>query len=145
LSYFPRNLFNETSGLDGRTLVIEHYAGHAGVDAMDRLFFFGSQKNLQKLSLKPFEEFYDEITEDLLSQADVAIIFDSCFSGLATRGLESGSRRVEILSSVGSAQKSHGNFSDLPWVQNRTFTSRLADEVARRVGRGEKRFLSRKL
>lgn len=137
LSYLFRELFKQISGLDGRTLVIGHYVGHGAIDAMDRLFFFDSQKIHQKVSLKTFEELYDETTEDLLSQADVLMIFDSCFSGLATRGLESGGRSVEIISSVGSAQKAYGNFSDLARVQNKTFTSRLADEVARRVGHGE--------
>jgi hypothetical protein len=136
LSYLLRDLFKQISVLDGRTLLIGHYAGHGAIDAMDRLFFFDSPRILQKVSLKSFEELYDETTEDLLSQTDVLMIFDSCFSGLATRGLESGDRSVEIISSVGSAQKAHGNSPDLARVQNRTFTSRLADEVARRVGRG---------
>jgi hypothetical protein len=192
LSYLLRDLFKQISVLDGRTLIIGHYVGHGAIDAMNHLFFFDSQKMLQKVSLETFEELHDEKTEIFWRRlivrtgavdhwtkspqkgyyagtyclsshgatglykgtravlpplracyatygrnTDVLMIFDSCFSGLATRGLESGGRSVEIISSVGSTQKAHGNYPDLARAQNQTFTSRLADEVARRVGRGE--------
>jgi hypothetical protein len=67
---------------------------------------------------------------------DVVLIVDSCYSGDAMRGSALG-RSVEIIAAVGAEQKAFGNPSELARVKRRTFTSRLVDEVAIRIGRGE--------
>lgn len=71
-----------------------------------------------------------------MSKTDMILIYDSCYSGLATRGSEVIGLGVELISAVGSAQKAHGGFVDLARTQNITFTSRLATAVAQRVGQG---------
>lgn len=50
--------------------------------------------------------------------------------GIATRGIDGQKRSVEIIASVGHDHKALGNPSDLARIVNRTFTSRLVDEVA---------------
>ena len=73
------------------------------------------------------------------TKADLIMIYDSCYSGLAVRGVETEitKRSVEIVSAIGSAQRALGNFKDTVKIQNITFTCRLATEVARRAGRGD--------
>jgi hypothetical protein len=75
--------------------------------------------------------------EDPLRDTDVVLIIDSCYSGHATRGQALG-RSVEIIAAVGAEQRAFGNPSELARVQRRTFTSRLADEVAIRACRGNR-------
>lgn len=69
-------------------------------------------------------------------KADVTMLFDFCYSGLAVRGREADKtkRSVEIIYAVGSVQKALGNFTDVARAQNITYTCRLATEVARRAG-----------
>ena len=52
-----------------------------------------------------------------------------------TRGIDGQKRRSEIIASMGHDQKALGNPSDLARIVNRTFSSRLVGEVAKRVGR----------
>lgn len=56
------------------------------------------------MHLDTCERLYRDLEE---SKADVIMIFDSCYSGLATRGYEAeiARRSVEIISAVGSVQK----------------------------------------
>jgi hypothetical protein len=121
---------------DERSLIIGHYAGHAGLDVDDKIIFCDTIPSHQKLYHNTFEELYGE-NSDALSKTDMVLIFDSCYSGLITRGSETIGRSVELISAVGSAQKALGNFTDLARTQNITFTCRLATEVARRAGRGD--------
>ena len=83
-----------------------------------------------------FTEIYDELKD---TKSDIVMILDSCYSGLATRGVEAETteRNVEKFSAVGSVQKALGNFKDALRMQNNTFTCRLSTEVARRAGRGD--------
>lgn len=68
------------------------------------------------------------------TNADVIIVLDCCFSGAATRAIGQEERSVEIIAAVGSSQEAFGNASNQVRLQQKTFTSRLADEVARVVG-----------
>ncbi|KAI9673864.1 MAG: hypothetical protein M1817_002070 [Caeruleum heppii] len=119
----------------GRTLLLGHYAGHAMVNAQDQLAFFASPAKPRAMTFKSTFQSVFFGNDFGLDQTDVVLILDSCFSGLATRGLLDQDRSVEILASVGTTQQALGNHPDLARVQNRTFTSRLTDEVVRRVGR----------
>jgi hypothetical protein len=115
---------------DERCLVMRHYADHAG------LIYFDTASSSCMLYLINFEELSKQ-HEHLLSNVDLIMIYDSCYSGLATRGFESIGRSVEVLFAVDVAQKALGNFTDVARTQNIKFIVRLATEVARRVGRGD--------
>lgn len=129
----------------GRCLLIGHYAGHGSVFSEE--FYFTSDPSLQQrfayawsleLLVLPFVKFPD---------TDCILILDSCFSGAAKRhhslfepdesgGSSEPNWSAELVCSVGPAQKRRRNWSDLARGQDKTFTSRLADEVAREVERG---------
>ncbi|KAI9784781.1 MAG: hypothetical protein M1839_001511 [Geoglossum umbratile] len=133
-----QDLSAKVSKVDGRTLVIGHYAGHGTVNQNGKLIFFASPSAPRPFGLERclgdlYEE--DQCTNPDFKKTDVILILDSCYSGEATRGLGRAGRSVEIVASVGADQKALGNNSAR--VQNRTFTSRLADSIALRVGRGD--------
>lgn len=121
---------------DNKYLILGHYAGHAGlsVDGTS-LVFYDTLSKRQRMTLKrTFEPLYD-VNEGNFENTDVVIILDSCYSAQAARSSKGLGRSVEIVASVGVDQQALGNASRLARIQNKTFTSRLADEVARRVGR----------
>lgn len=121
---------------DNKYLILGHYAGHAGlsVDGTS-LVFYDTLSKRQRMTLKrTFEPLYD-VNEGNFENTDVVIILDSCYSAQATRSSKGLGRGVEIVASVGVDQQALGNASRFARIQNKTFTSRLADEVARRVGR----------
>ena len=134
--------------VDGRSLVIGHYAGHGAVKD-DKLVFFGSQSSRNRLF--GFEITLGTLFENsdssipVFETTDVILIIDSCYSGNCTRGLGATGRSVEIIASVGAKQQAFGNASDRARVQNRTFTSRLADSIALRVGKAILQYRLRKL
>lgn len=76
-----------------------------------------------------------------MERVDVVIILDSCFSGNAIRATPLTERTVELIASVSADQLALGNSSDSARIVNRTFTARLAGEVAIRRGREEKSLL----
>ncbi|KAI9787655.1 MAG: hypothetical protein M1839_000186 [Geoglossum umbratile] len=140
VSSFIHSLATEISKREGRTLVIGHYAGHATLGVNDNLSFFASPSAPKSFGLeKGLGDLYQDYTYNNsgFEMTDVVLILDSCYSAQATRGFEAASRSVEIICSVGTHQKALGNASDLARVQNRTFTSRLADSVAQSVSKGD--------
>lgn len=70
----------------------------------------------------------------LFENTDVILILDCYFGPAAICGLEEKDRSVEIIAAVGMDQKAFGNASTNARFQQRTFTSRLADEVAQVLG-----------
>ena len=64
---------------------------------------------------------------------DVIMILDCCYSGTATRGMKQYDRSIATNAAVGMNQKAPENAYNQIRMQNRTFTSRLADEIARIV------------
>ena len=74
-------------------------------------------------------------TGDPQGNTHADLILDCCVSGMPSRGTEWRNRSVEIIASTGLEQSALGNSSDLARIQNCTFTSRLADGVARSIGR----------
>jgi hypothetical protein len=119
---------------DGRKLLIFHYAGHGMIDPIDEdLHLAPSLISKRSLSFSvSFGNLYQN-TLDFIN-TDVIIILDCCYSGSVTRGMKQADRSVEILAAVGSTPEALGNESHLVRIQKHTFTSRLADEVARAVG-----------
>ena len=122
-------------GQTGRTLILGHYAGHGFVDVNDQL-------NLHASPQHPAGMTFPNTLGSLFQpgqtpvETDICMILDCCYSGLATRGTDTGDWSGELVASVGPDQKALGNWSYLTRLQNKTFTSRIADEVAREVGRG---------
>lgn len=118
---------------EDRKLIIFHYAGHAKLNDSGDLCLVSS------LNSKAFLDFTREFgifwsDEVVLDRVDVIIILDCCYSAASARGPIQADRTVEIVSAVRMSQIALGNFSTVARTQNRTFTSRLADEVARTVG-----------
>ena len=66
------------------------------------------------------------------------IVLDCCFSGAATRAIGQGERSVEIIAAVGSSEEAFGNASNQVRLQQKTFTSRLEEEVFHVVGNSAK-------
>ena len=119
----------------GRALIIGHYAGHGGLDANDALYFVAGSANQARFK-------YDTTIGALMEasavppETDVCLILDSCYSGAATRTTQSSNFTAELVAAVGPQQKVLDNWFALARLQNKTFTSRLTDEIAREVGRG---------
>jgi hypothetical protein len=123
---------------DGRYLVIGHYAGH-GMNATDDfrpgLQLQGGSGSGQAFSWTTIEAIWlGDVVDD--AKFDVVMIVDSRYSGLATRAVNSMDRTVEIVAAVSATQSALGNSRDSTMIQNRTFTARLAEQVALRTGRG---------
>lgn len=126
---------------EDRKLLVFHYAGHAKLNDSGDLCLVPS------LNSKAFLDFAREFgilwsAEVVLDLADVIIILDCCYSAASARGPVQADRTVEIVSAVGMSQLALGNPSTVNRMQNRTFTSRLADEVARTVGNPDKTSVS---
>ncbi|KAI9782686.1 MAG: hypothetical protein M1839_004673 [Geoglossum umbratile] len=127
------------SKIEGRTLVIGHYAGHGAIEN-GQLVFFASPSAPRSFGLeKSLSQLYQDNTgtDPAFEKTDVVLILDSCYSGQAVRGLGPATRSVEIIASVAADQQALENAPNLSRVQHRTFTSRLADSVARKIGRGD--------
>lgn len=129
------NLIHSQKSATGRTLVIGHYAGHGSIDATDQLSLVASPSSPSKMSFLHtlglvFQSGY------IPPETDACIILDACYSGIATRGVDSESWSGELIAAVGPAQKALENWSYTARIQNRTFTSRVAEEVAHEVGQG---------
>lgn len=122
---------------EDRKLIIFHYAGHAKLNDSGDLYLVSS------LNSKAFLDFSREFgifwtDEVVLDRVDVIIILDCCYSVTSARGSPKADRTVEIVSAMGMSQKALGNPSTVARIQNRTFTSRLADEIAKTIGNPEK-------
>ena len=129
-----RTLLVTRHKIDGRVLVIIHYAGHGALNASDKLIFLANPNSPTSLSYDGSLSILEN--DDYTQDTDVIIILDSCYSGTAARAMDIKDRSIEIVASVGYDQQALGNSSQLARLQNKTFTSRLADEVAKQVGQG---------
>lgn len=72
--------------------------------------------------------------DDIGEEVDVVFIVDCCYSGTLVRGTGGASRIVEVLAACEASMTALENDSQAARVQNRTFTSKLADYAARRKG-----------
>ena len=128
--------------LSPRSLLIFHYAGHGGLNANGDVIFYAQNSGVRSFYyLRTIERTLVDtsiLTELKLNRTDVVIILDSCYSGNAIRATPSAERTVELLAAVSADQRAFGNPSVSVRIRNRTFTARLAGEVAVRSGRDEK-------
>ena len=111
------------SKVDGRTLVIIHYAGHGNIDAAGDLLLcpvLGSDQSLHVE--RAFGWLQDE---SIFPTTDTIVILDSCFSGRAIRGILPSERSFEVLAVVQATQMAFGNDFCCIRGQNITFTNRL--------------------
>ena len=74
---------------------------------------------------------------EMNSNVDVVFILDSCYSGKATRAVGGPGRIVEVLAAVEADQTAFRNSPEEVRTQYRTFTSKIADYVSRKRGKGE--------
>ena len=118
---------------DIRSLFLCHYACHAHLSPNGDLCFYDS--DLVPRTTMMTHAFRILCDEDASRNSVVILILDSCFAGTTIRGIYSRDRSMEIIASVGYDQSTPGNLSDYARLQNHTFTSRLTDEVAQRIGR----------
>lgn len=128
------DLEREVEDLGTRCLAIGLYAGHAGPEHIHgNLVFHANDSEQRKVTME--RVFGPLFGTNSFTKTDVILMMNCCFSGLATPGVDSRDRSVEIIASVGYDKPAHCNPSNNGRIQNRRFTSRLADEVARRIGR----------
>ena len=130
------SLANRLDTHDKQCLIVCHYAGHGKIE-YDELYFSATPESKPTLNCQRWLGVLWDKNEKLFDKADVVVILDSCFAGNAVRGMDASKRSVEVLCSVGDAQIAHGNKSNMARVQQRTFTSKLADCIAREVGRAD--------
>lgn len=119
----------------GRALIIGHYAGHGVTDSHDQVCFQASPEYPSRmLYAKTIDNLFDE--SEVPPDTDICIILDACYRGVVTRRVGGRNWTAELVASVGPQLKALGNWSYFARTQNETFTSRVADEVAREVGKG---------
>lgn len=142
---FLERLLDVISASAGHSLLLVHYAGHGGLNVKGGLSFyarvpavrsFDYTRIIHSTLINPIVS-----VEKKLERVDVVIILDSCFSGNATRATPLTERTVELIAAVSADQLALGNPSDSARTVARTFTARLAGEVAIRRGREEKSVL----
>ncbi|KAK2736888.1 hypothetical protein FQN55_001383 [Onygenales sp. PD_40] len=130
----------------GRSLVMVHYAGHGSLNHFDRLIFQANQH--EPRSVQFADAFLNHVSEssDFTQHdpdVDVVMIIDSCCSGAATRTISPQIPRVvEILAACKADASALGNqlntsIGGKVRIQNRTFSAKLADIVAKQKGKGE--------
>lgn len=130
----------------GRCLLIGHYAGHGSVFADEFFFAPTADSSSKRCFAYAFSLQYLTFPSTAFPDTDSILILDSCFSGSAKRhsdlfnpdrsGLSGPDWSGELVCSVGPAQKMRPDWSKLARGQDKTFTSRLMDEVIREVRRG---------
>ena len=142
VGFFLERLLDIISACEGRSLLLLHYAGHGGLNANGDLTFYARVPGVRAFD---YVRIIDRTlvtpslsVEKKLERIDVVIILDSCFSGNAIRATPLAERTVELLAAVSADQRAFGKPSDSARILNRTFTARLAGEVAIRRGREEK-------
>ena len=130
-----RDLQKATAGIIGQSLIIGHYAGHGGIED-NNLFLAADPSSLKRVF---FERVWGDfwLSRSIFERTDVLLILDCCYSGAALRDINEHDRSVEIVAAVGADQRALGNNSTLARLQNKTFTSRVADEIAKRLGRAD--------
>ena len=132
---------NQLANLEGRALIIGHYAGHGELNSRGDLIFYASPVYQRFIRYdSAFEELLTNTPMDEFKDADVILLLDSCYSGVATRGVKPLSRSVEVIAAIGVTQQALGNHANISRIQNQTFTSRLADKVAYQLAQGQTAF-----
>lgn len=117
----------------GRTLVLVHYTGH-GTDINGDLHLVSLKGRTMSVNKFLFEEVSEQ--QSLLGrydQVDVVFFFDCCYGHLATRTITALGRVVEVLAAVDASDP-----AAFAAGGRAAFTSKLANEIAARKGRGDK-------
>lgn len=103
------------------------------MNGYDNLKLYASEIASHTMKMyRTFELLCDEHI-NYFPNSNFILILDCFFAEMAIRGFDSRHRDVGIVASVGYDQSALGNPSNQARIQNRTFTSRLADEVAKRI------------
>ncbi|KAK2804778.1 hypothetical protein FQN51_001420 [Onygenales sp. PD_10] len=122
-----------------RSLILVHYAGHGSINANDLLVFQASSSYprtvlFKSTFLSTVLDAYSHFGPDPVT-FDVVFILDSYYSGATTRSIPQQLQGViEVLAAVADDQTAFGNTALNPRRQNKTFTSKLADQVAKIKG-----------
>lgn len=131
-----RRCIDDLLDADGRSLLIIHYAGHGSKIHGDLMFTGGDQGRSKSIC---WTELLRNATTrtglDDNDPIDIFFILDSCFSGLATRKKDVTKRIVEVVAAVNATGTALGNDPNNPRIQARTFTSKIADYLARMKGK----------
>ena len=125
-----RSVLQNCSQLPGRSIVFVHYAGHGTL--IDGSLFIGNSS--QKI-LSVERVFFGDLIDGSLSMddsVDVVFILDCCYSYATTRVVTPVSRVVEVL-----AATSENTPAANPASVRASFSGELANELARRKGRGD--------
>ena len=126
-----RKKIDDLLDLDGRSLLLVHYAGHGTVVNGELMFTAGGHRS-KAIS-------WPELVRNTTSRKsiedndplDVLFIIDSCYSSTATRKPKDATERVvEVVAAVNSSGTALENDPSNPRTQTRTFTSKLADYIA---------------
>ncbi|KAK2814107.1 hypothetical protein FQN50_000511 [Emmonsiellopsis sp. PD_5] len=130
----------------GRSLVMVHYAGHGTLNHFNQLVFQANPHEPRSVLFS--DAFLNRVgASSAFAQddpdVDVVMIIDSCCSSAATRTISPQIPRVvEILAACEADASALGNQLNSSMggkvrIQNRTFSAKLADVVARQKGKGE--------
>lgn len=125
------------TALDGRKLMLVHYAGHGMVDHNSNLEFFANPQRMEKtvrFDALSMTVAVTDMEKDV--PLDVLFIIDCCYGGVATRHGQPARRIVQVLAAVEGNQTAFEDDQDNPRRTNRTFTSKLADHITRLKGAG---------
>jgi hypothetical protein len=134
-------ILTSTMDTNGRSLVMVHYSGHAKIDINGDLAFLASPEHprsfkVQQALLNPvLNPVLEEAFNEENPEVDTIFILDSCYSGHVTRSATDVSRVVEVLAAVGVGEEALGNNPLRPKIQNRTFSAKLAGEIAQAKGK----------
>lgn len=113
VSTMIQELATEVENPELRCLIFGHYAGHVTAGPSNDLVFYASKLALRTMAMNLSFMALCDIDHEPFRNTDVVLILHSCFAGMATRGTDSHSHRVEITASVLHDQAALGNFSDL--------------------------------
>ena len=131
-----QGLSKHTSAVQGQSLVILYYAGHASYK--DDEFSLGSASSADD-GQAHFEHAFHSLwaTSGLFKRTDVLVVLDCRHADMVTRAVDpTRTRSVEIVSAVPDRQRAVGSREIGPRAP---FTMRLTYELAKQIGRTEGR------
>lgn len=117
-----RQKIDDLLDLDGRSLLLVHYAGHGTVVNGELMFTAGGHRSKAISWPELVRNATNQKTIEDSDLLDVLFIIDSCYSG------------TEVVAAVNSSGTALGNDPSNPRTQARTFTSKLADYIAHLKG-----------
>lgn len=134
-----KNFSDDNGG--GRSLILIHYAGHGSTDMDGKLISSAGDDYSRTFQFQSALLGTVLTRHSLLAPIDipfdVVFIIDSCYSGAAIREFSHEIHGVvEILSAADENHTALGNHESNPRRQNKTFTSNLAEHIARLKGHG---------